>query len=804
MVKPSTTMQPEAVNLDKAGRSAGKSFQDDSFNHYMARKIDLQRKQFGLVIPPPPPPPAINSDPPPPLSIPPKPNTRVVRFASDTTFDNSRKARIKRRRNRSGISQVLKRLKRRHGASIGGYEDVIVEMMECTDNDTDQVSTASEPTAINDTALESEQFEIVAGNVGVLKMSPTITKGHRPDLFFSGVVVLVNGYTNPDVQTLQRLLQRHGGDLEKYETTRVTHIIAEHLSSAKANIYKRQKRPIPVCYPSWIVDSVHARKQLPCGEYIIQEVRSVALAPSVATFFHKKNSATMDHGQIVEQQDTCTATSRSLSSKDAAPYDRSLAVNSVPSAHQLDCDHDCDTDAPHKNEWGYKPSDIASVLLVDKRTIIIQEPIMNGSIGSLVNCAVTSTPVENENAGLKTSSCADDLQFNFTPDQPAARSFRPLVDENDGEDSLDRSIKYDNASVSSSVLGIEMESCRNHERSSDGSPHRDLVPRGTDSKYINGKIRTVGTDPNFLETFFAASRLSFIGSFQQRTQQRSFRMLSEKRNYQRYVFHIDIDCFFAAVALRNFPEYQDKPVVISHHGNSGTTVKSTKDSTSECATCNYHARKFGITKGMYLGRAKQLCPDLIVLNYDFDGYKEVSDQLANILSGFADEYGGLVESVSCDESYLEIRMERDKECNHREKAYAIAESIRNEIYETTRCTATVGVASNKFLAKLATDRIKPNKSYVVDDHHELLHELKLSDLHGIGYRLAKKLASEGLSYVRDIGVLGTEGEKELCRILGPGLGKKIYAFCQGIDDRPVEPAERKTIGAEVRSGHVLQ
>ena len=98
----------------------------------------------------------------------------------------------------------------------------------------------------------------------------------RPDLFLCGVVVLVNGYTNPDADTLQRLLHKHGGDLEKYETFRVTHIIAEHLSAAKAAIYKKQKRPRPVCRPEWIVDCVHAKRLLPHAPYLIREVQPQA------------------------------------------------------------------------------------------------------------------------------------------------------------------------------------------------------------------------------------------------------------------------------------------------------------------------------------------------------------------------------------------------------------------------------------------------------------------------------------------------------------------------------------------------
>jgi len=277
-----------------------------------------------------------------------------------------------------------------------------------------------------------------------------------------------------------------------------------------------------------------------------------------------------------------------------------------------------------------------------------------------------------------------------------------------------------------------------------------------------------------------------------------------------------MDCFFAAVALRNFPQYRDKPVAISHGGKqhrnanvpssstaapvSSAGVNVTKDSTSECATCNYEARRFGITKGMFLGTAKELCPSLIILNYDFDGYKEVAEQVADILFRVAGEYQGSVEQVSCDEAYMELYIAEEDSRSAHQIAENVADAVRKEIFDETQCTASIGVADNKLLAKLGTDRVKPNGSFVVRDYREVLAPLQLRDLHGVGYRLEKKLAEAGLTKVQDIWDLGTSAEKDLITILGAATGKKIYSYCQGRDDRPVAPAERKTIGAECNYG----
>ena len=314
-----------------------------------------------------------------------------------------------------------------------------------------------------------------------------------------------------------------------------------------------------------------------------------------------------------------------------------------------------------------------------------------------------------------------------------------------------------------------------------------------------------GTDPNFLESFFNNSRLSFIGSYRQRTKANSSPSKAtnkQDKDTQQFVFHVDMDCFFANVALRKFPHLREKPVVISHHaqpGEGGVNVANNRTisdhSSSECATCNYKAREYGIKKGMFLGRAKQLCPELVVLCYDFEGYEEVSEKVLEILERIVGDYDGSLEPVSCDEAYMALMLPKSGE-----EAGQLANQIRAEILEATECTASIGVGANKFLAKLGTDRVKPNGSYVVRDARLLLEPLRLRDLHGIGYRSEPKLVEEGLETVRDVWDLGDQAEGKLCRILGPGLGKKILMYCHGKDDRDVKPAQRKTIGAECNYG----
>jgi DNA repair protein REV1 len=130
----------------------------------------------------------------------------------------------------------------------------------------------------------------------------------------------------------------------------------------------------------------------------------------------------------------------------------------------------------------------------------------------------------------------------------------------------------------------------------------------TDRMLINGALRTVGTDPAFVENYFKSSRLSFIGSYRQRIPNSSKKTESVDIpvTARRFIYHVDMDQFFAAVVLRKYPQYRNRPVAISHLGmEKGQEMPtknniSFKNSTSECATANYEARKYGVKKGMFL------------------------------------------------------------------------------------------------------------------------------------------------------------------------------------------------------------
>ena len=777
-MKPPKSMQPEGANLvERNGKQATtRGFGGNSFRNYMTNKIENQRKQFGGQVPPPPPPPSPPPSPPLPPTL-----IRSKRVQFDTFVQQGIHSTVEKEE-LGDMGQLIAKLRKRHGRGkrlskcvyrMEQSSETFHSLSLCNTTTSTSNTTSTTTTTSNNTTSSSSPHMTVDPSPLLKQEFPTLnniaTTSKRPDLFFQGVCVLVNGYTNPDNETIQRMLHRHGGDLEKYETMRITHIIAQQLSMAKANIYKKQRKPIPVCHPNWIVDCVQAKKMLPFADYLLSQVKDTTVVGIKSFWDHHNHHGIHDAPTSMELQeqhfsaDISRKRRRDQSNKTSSEnYRRDDKDN-----QSLIDNYDLCSNTPHQ------PTDCPKNESTNKNT-------------------------HHNHLEITKKSRVDSMDDKCELDNNHEFDEHPLACK-DG----DHTVSIEHGPMKDKD---EIHTSTHHEKihADHGTTHDR-----TDSKYIHGKLRTTGTDPDFLESFFLHSRLSFIGSFKQRTRVFPINKISARSGIgtTKFVFHIDMDSFFASVVLRNYPEYREKPVAISHNGTKegmdcSVAVPSRK-STSECATCNYVARTFGIEKGMFLGRARELCPELIVLQYDFEGYEEVSEQVSDILYRQAELFDGQVEQISCDEAYMELRLSSDDEdlCKSREDvAKGIADNIRECIFSTTQCTATVGVASNKLLAKLATDKAKPNGCHVVQDYHDILEPLKLRDLHGIGSRLDRKLAAEGIVSIRDIWDLGDHAEGELCRILGTGIGTKIMAYCRGEDDRPVKPARRKTIGVECNYG----
>lgn len=246
---------------------------------------------------------------------------------------------------------------------------------------------------------------------------------------------------------------------------------------------------------------------------------------------------------------------------------------------------------------------------------------------------------------------------------------------------------------------------------------------------------------------------------------------------QRKVIHVDMDCFYAAVEIRDNPALADKPVAVggspSHRG--------------VLCTCNYIARKFGIRSAMSTAYALRLCKDLIVLPVNMHKYREV----ANIIHGIFREFTDLVEPLSLDEAYLEVT--DSPHCNG--SATLIAKEIRQRIFNEVNLTASAGVAPNKFLAKIASGWKKPDGLFAIrpEDVAAFVKDLPVKKLFGVGKVTAEKLENLGFEICSDFYNVSLS---ELTSQFGK-LGKQLYEQSRGIDNRAVEPNRvRKSLSVE--------
>lgn len=238
-----------------------------------------------------------------------------------------------------------------------------------------------------------------------------------------------------------------------------------------------------------------------------------------------------------------------------------------------------------------------------------------------------------------------------------------------------------------------------------------------------------------------------------------------------------MDCFYAAVEMRDDPSLVGKPIAVG--GKLGER--------SVLCTSNYEARKFGVRSAMPAALAMKKCPNLIIIHPNMNKYKEASEMIHEIFH----EYTDLIEPLSLDEAYLDVT-----DCDQcLGSATLIANEIREKIFRKTKLTASAGVASNKFIAKVASDWNKPNGTFVVtpDQITDFVLKLDVRKIPGVGKVSAQKLNEHGIKTCKDAS-LWTYEKLEMC--FGK-LGKSLYNKCRGIDEREViNTRDRKSISVE--------
>ncbi|XP_069747115.1 DNA repair protein REV1 isoform X2 [Narcine bancroftii] len=671
---------------------------------------------------------------------------------------------------------------------------------------------------------------------------------------FKGVAIYVNGYTEPTADELRRLMMLHGGQYHLYYSrSKTTHIIATNLPNAKIKELKEEK----VVRPNWITDSIKVGCLLSYVPYQL---------------YAKQSNVQKGLNFTVNKPDEPTPGPSNI-------YKLNRKVKSITN-NQENVEHKENGNQINSgmNGWDKSSEDFELMEL---------EPVFpnvnhNGVHSCRDHFSVYNTSEPNSNSALKTQDylkpCSDTL-WEKEPGTPET-----LEEESD-----DCETDFKNCEEHLAEGSSLLSNCT--RTSSNSSLNECFKINGANQSAIQGIARMSNTsepsptkgsfhwsskpaDPSFISEFYAHSRLHHIAMWKcefteyvNRLQKQNSGMYPGREKLKRInlekfqknpcstnhlgtvnlprhmscIMHIDMDCFFVSVAIRDHPEMKGKPVAVTHNrgrghvnvrpnanpqfemqyyqkkmvndrmevkkmpdnGNTwenpnpasvnGTNMDLMVLSMAEIASCSYEARQTGIKNGMFFGQAKQLCPDLQAVSYNFKAYKEVASIMYETLASYTNN----IEAVSCDEALVDISAICAETGLTPDE---IATIIRSEIKEKTHCTASVGMGSNILLARMATRKAKPDGQYYLkpEEVDDFIKDQLVSSLPGVGRALECKMASLG---VKTCGELQEILLPKLQKEFGPKTGQMLYRFCRGLDDRPVQTEkERKSVSAEINYG----
>lgn len=592
---------------------------------------------------------------------------------------------------------------------------------------------------------------------------------------FAGISIYVNGYTKPSSDELKRLMMLHGGNYEHYlYRTKVTHVIATNLPDSKV----RELKGLKVVRPEWITDSIKAGKLLSYTTYQLYTAKS-GRQQGLSGFTVKQNSTD----------------SSTISDLD------------IQSVHENGLDLGKD-----KIDLEMRNLDFMDTHSTDS----CSERLNSNQNNPDFHRDVSVESMKQHDVKTNSDKTLHKRETHMNTDHSPAKAGDP---------------KFINEFYNNSRL---------HHLSTWKAEYRDYVNHlQTMSTGFPGheKLRQIvlerdnGSDTDLLESSGV-----------------------NRGKPKKCVMHIDMDCFFVSVGLRRRPDLKGKPIAVTHSKGKGASPSAGSDldfekkqwelkgqqvgkkgkktpvgqqaedetnfpdlsdsdieeeeispaqhsvktqetfhSMAEIASCSYEARKAGVKNGMFMGRAKQICPDLVTIPYDFEGYQTVSKALYDTVASYTHD----IEAVSCDEMLVDCT---DLLSNTGATPLEFATLLRQEIYEKTKCTASAGLASNILLAKMATRKAKPNGQFHLTDTEvqDFIAPQSVHDIPGVGWSMTKKLEN---MKVCTCGELQRVSLDSLQREFGPKTGQSLYRYCRGQDDRRVQTDhQRKSVSAEVNYG----
>ncbi|MDC0980292.1 DNA polymerase IV [Bdellovibrionales bacterium] len=246
---------------------------------------------------------------------------------------------------------------------------------------------------------------------------------------------------------------------------------------------------------------------------------------------------------------------------------------------------------------------------------------------------------------------------------------------------------------------------------------------------------------------------------------------------QRKIIHVDMDCFFAQVELKDRPDLKGKPVAVGGEPSKRGVISA----------ADYVAREYGVRSALSSAQALKLCPHLTILPHSFEKYREASRTIREVFK----KYTSIIEPLSLDEAFLDVSQNRESQGS----ATLLAQKIRADILRETGLTSSAGIAANKFLAKIASDWKKPNGQFTVspDIVDLFMKDLPVKKIFGVGKVTAEKMHKMGIYTCGDLQAFDL---MELVRRFG-SWGGRLYELSRGVDHRPVSSKrDRKSFSVE--------
>uniref|UniRef100_A0A8C1TFF3 DNA repair protein REV1 n=1 Tax=Cyprinus carpio TaxID=7962 RepID=A0A8C1TFF3_CYPCA len=664
---------------------------------------------------------------------------------------------------------------------------------------------------------------------------------------FNGVAIYVNGYTDPSADELRRLMMLHGGQFHLYYThSRTTHIIATNLPNRKIQELKGEK----VVRPEWITDSIKAGRQLSYVQYQLYAKQKSLNFTSICARGKPDLSSTSDpfkpspsHPQSdsIKPQPSHTQTL----SKEVLKSTHTNHTANFTENGSCSIIFEEDTERPRVN--GIHDGDDETCALLPRGS---QDTLLTNGYVHPVNAALKPQDsfAELQLHVVDTGSHQSHLPQTESRDREEPSCSSSGSKANSHQRSLISTARTSAAPQKGNLhdqtrvrLNGSYHTTPNSSNLADSSNHPGKSGQGAEAGIISeffshSRLHHISTWRNEFSEYVnalqsrrrAARGAVFSGKEKLKKKKKSVflfgpgSLMAAPQVRQSCILHVDMDCFFVSVGIRHRPDLIGKPVAVtSNRGpgrvaqrpganpqlefqyyqrkqkqyrkgklSNGVDLDLAALSMAEIASCSYEARQAGVRNGMFFGRAKQLCPDLQSVPYDFQAYKEVALSMYETLASYTHN----IEALSCDEALVdatnllvEVGVNPDD----------LAQAIREDIKEKTGCSASVGMGSNILLARMATRKAKPNGQYFLrsEEVDDFIRDQPVSSLPGVGRSMSSKLTSLGVSTCGDLQQLSIS---RLQREFGPRTGQTLFRFCRGLDDRPVRSEkERKSVSAEM-------